>query len=153
MHSVWCWWKYSHKYFVQLYRAKQGVHLLYSPGRACTQLGLTWAQVGECTSAIWARLESEVLHHCDSKHVICLLYIQAKALCSWQQKMYGGMQAMLSPVTNPSWARLTCVLDPGTASVHKLSYTQPRLSSEMSSRSEKRSIYISMKKTGEGTRT
>ena len=52
----------------------------------------------------WTRLESEVSRHYRRKRVICLLYLQTKALCSRQQmtlsraKPYSGAQPIAARV-------------------------------------------------------
>ena len=74
-----------------------------------TQLCSGWRRAGTVTAAIWTRLESEVLCLHSFKLIICLLYCQAKALCSRQQLTYHGMRAVLSRAPELSQAWLTTV--------------------------------------------
>lgn len=79
---------------------------------ACTQLSSACTQLCSAQlSSAWGgrgllhphlQVEPEVCPHYCSKCVICLLCCQTTALCSRQRMAYCGMQALLSPGSQPS---------------------------------------------------
>ena len=85
-----------------------------------------WARTGAFASTVLNRHESEIWHHDQSKHVICLQYLQTAALCSKQQMMYSWMQAALSPILELGRMHIVSVLR--RPSVNAVAHARPQLS-------------------------